>query len=633
MSANAIRMGKAFVEIFGDLDPLSRTLKLGESKLKGFGEKISAIGERLAKAGGAVIGVEGIVGLLEKLQGASESGAALTRLSQQTGVSVEALGELGHAAEEAGLDLDHVTTSIGRMQKFLVEAAHGSKEGHQALAMLGVTISELARLSPDRQFERIGLALAKIRDPAIRDALAMQLFGKSGQEALPIFARGAGWLRKMRDEAVELGRKTKEEAAASFEFTRAIDSLWKAINRVTSSLAGALVPNVQDLAKKMQSGATVLSAWIKAHKDWIVAGAKGAGIALALGAGILLLGTAVTHVAAGFGGMAAAATFGMGIVATVIAAVLSPIGLLTAGVVALALYFGTSTGAIGASVEWLSGVFFQLQADFDVAWKGITAALKAGNLANAMKVAGALLKLEWGRAVGFLETKWIEFKYAALDVALELASGFAGALIEAFGQIEKMWNALEARLTAGAIKVYAMFEKKGALSPAESGAIDIATGLARGAADARTDAWTGQAKSMAGQAIAGLRLIAPGAKQGELDGVEDRLRGLTDDLARASRAAEDEAKQPSKGAANLPTTDHLSSLAHSTEKGIGSEDVRTREGFKSVAAALRQGRGDPASEAAKTLAQMKTNQDRQVRYDRDIRNTLVNGFKTVSFPG
>ncbi|MCL4733285.1 hypothetical protein KJZ71_05865, partial [Patescibacteria group bacterium] len=168
-----IRAGRAFVEL-GVSDKLSAGLKAAQKKLEAFGEGLRSIGTKMAG-----IGVAAITALLGTAKAFSDSGDALDKMSARTGVSVEALSELGYAADLSGTDMETLENGLRVMQKTLVEASQGSKGANEALARLGLTVQDLAKLSPDEQFKLLADRISRIQDPAARAAMAMELFGKA----------------------------------------------------------------------------------------------------------------------------------------------------------------------------------------------------------------------------------------------------------------------------------------------------------------------------------------------------------------------------------------------------------------------------------------------------------------------
>jgi hypothetical protein len=54
-SAQGIRAGRAYVELFADDSKLMRALKLAETKLKAFGDAVTAMGRKMLAAGTAIV--------------------------------------------------------------------------------------------------------------------------------------------------------------------------------------------------------------------------------------------------------------------------------------------------------------------------------------------------------------------------------------------------------------------------------------------------------------------------------------------------------------------------------------------------------------------------------------------------
>jgi len=116
----------------------------------------------------------------------SDMGDSIAKMSARTGIGVESLSELGYAAEMSGTSMESFEKSVRTMQKTLVAAAGGSAAAVGALRKLGLTAADLDGLSPEQQFKLIADQLSKIEDPAARAVVAMDIFGKSGAELLPI---------------------------------------------------------------------------------------------------------------------------------------------------------------------------------------------------------------------------------------------------------------------------------------------------------------------------------------------------------------------------------------------------------------------------------------------------------------
>jgi len=111
----------------------------------------------------------------------------LGNIADKLGVSFEFIQTLEEAANRSGTSIDAVSAAFGRLQKSVLGVDEESKAAQKALSEIGVTSEELAKLSPEDQYQRIGAALAGIEDPARRTATATALFGKAGSDLIPFF--------------------------------------------------------------------------------------------------------------------------------------------------------------------------------------------------------------------------------------------------------------------------------------------------------------------------------------------------------------------------------------------------------------------------------------------------------------
>ena len=159
-------------------------------------------------------------------------GDALDKMSLRTGVSAEALSELGFAAEQAGADLETLENGLKFMQRSLVDAAKGSATAQQALSLLGLSVADLAGLSPDQQFKALADRLSQVTDPALRTALAMEIFGRAGTKLLPLLSSGAAGIEELQQQARSLGltvsTQTAKEAA---ELNDTLNILWRVVKQ------------------------------------------------------------------------------------------------------------------------------------------------------------------------------------------------------------------------------------------------------------------------------------------------------------------------------------------------------------------------------------------------------------------
>lgn len=157
---------------------------------------------------------------------------ALTKLSDKTGIGIEAIQRLKYIAEQSGNTLDQVTAAVSQLQNRLAE---GDKSAVGALRALGLTFQELKSLSPDQQLEAIARQVAAIEDPMERTRLATELFGKAGAEILPTLIADF-------DKLGAAAPRMSEKAVKAFaDIGDAIDHAWTVAKTATGEGVAAAI--------------------------------------------------------------------------------------------------------------------------------------------------------------------------------------------------------------------------------------------------------------------------------------------------------------------------------------------------------------------------------------------------------
>ncbi len=437
-NSQAIRAGKAFVELFADDKRLVRGLKAASAKLKAWGASVTAIGRSMFTGGAAVLGALGGAGKVF-----ADMGSRFADMSARTGASVEALSELGYAAEMSGADLETLETGLRKMQKTIGEAASGSKSAEDALAGLGLTLADLKDLSPEDQFVRVSAALAGIENPTQRAAAAMEVFGRSGTRLLPMMADGVEGLDAMRRKARELGLvMSREDAAAADALGDTLDSLWKVLKMGVFAIGSALAPVMKEFAERAARIIKNIVDWVRQNKELIATIFKVAAAVTAGGVALMVLGGLLSGLGTVFGMLATVAAgvgTALGVVGTVLGAILSPVGLVVAAVASLAGYLLYASGVGEQALSWLGRQFTALRDTALAAWRGIGDALAAGDIVLAAKVLWLTLKMEWQKGIAWLTDKWIAFKEALMSVWTEAVYGTAKILTSAWAGIQAAW--------------------------------------------------------------------------------------------------------------------------------------------------------------------------------------------------
>jgi hypothetical protein len=186
-------------------------------------------------------------------------GSALDDMTQRTGVSVEMLSGLSHAAQMSDTSLESLQSGLVKMAKFTESAADGAKAAQGTLTQLGLSVRQLKALTPDQQFLAFADALNAIEDPGKRASVAMEVFGKGAVELDILLKEGSSGIREFIGEAYDLNKvMSGETAAAAAETADAIDNMLKSLDAVVIAIGKQLAPIVRFLADALRATVTVL---------------------------------------------------------------------------------------------------------------------------------------------------------------------------------------------------------------------------------------------------------------------------------------------------------------------------------------------------------------------------------------
>lgn len=447
--AQGIRAGKAFVEL-GVSDRLTAGLRRAQKRLKAFGAGLRSIGTRITAIGSSLIAP-----LAASVKVFSSAGDQLDKMSKRTGISVEALSELGFAAEQSGADLATLESGIRVMQRTMGDASQGLATAVDAFDALGISVEQLQGLTPEQQFTLIADRLSRIADPSARAAAAMDVFGRSGTRLLPLLSDGAKGMAELRDQARSLGLTVETETASEAALlTDTLNILWRVLKQGVFTIGSALAPVIIDVSNRITRVVVRVSEWIKQNKQLVVTALKVAAAVTAGGVALVALGFLFSGLAAGLGGLATIISgvgAALGVVGSVLVAMISPIGLVISAVVGLGTTLLVTTDAGAEALAWLGARFRSLKDTVFKVIGGIGDALAAGDIALAAKILWLTLKLTWQQGVAALNRVWLEAKrffvgtaqkmfYGALALSEQVLHALEVAWIETTAFLSRTWT-------------------------------------------------------------------------------------------------------------------------------------------------------------------------------------------------
>jgi len=243
--------------------------------------------------------------------------------------------------------------------------------------------------------------------------------------------------------AVESGRfATRRDASNVQAYVGALLRLSNAMQAFRDAVGSAVLPLLSRWPSALARVVERATAWVRANRGLVQSIARLASIVVATGTAIAIIGRTIATVGSVFGVLAGAASFAatvMAVIGSVFTAILSPIGLVIAGVVALGGYLLYTSGVGQQALDWLSGAFGGLLADASEAMDGIYAALANGDIESAAEILWLGLKLQWEKGVNALNQIWINAKDFFLQVWSNASFTAAGYFIDAWALVESGW--------------------------------------------------------------------------------------------------------------------------------------------------------------------------------------------------
>lgn len=288
ISTLTIEMAADVARLRQDMDRIQKTVESAVGRIK------DAAGIAANALGAVGVGLS-VAGFSAFIKGAIDAADALDEMSGRYGVSAKELSALQLSFKQAGMAPDAMAKSLGKLQ---VEMAKGG----EALAAIGVKVKSAdgTLRSTTEVLSEVADKFQGMQDGAGKTALAMEIFGKSGADMVPLLNGGSEGIAEMTAMAERLGLVISDEAAAQAgAFNDTLELLGLGVQGVGSQIAAQLLPTLSGLAGQFLQSMTSGDR-LKKTADFLAAGLKGLYV---VGLGVVEL---FTTVGATLGGVSAA---------------------------------------------------------------------------------------------------------------------------------------------------------------------------------------------------------------------------------------------------------------------------------------------------------------------------------------
>jgi hypothetical protein len=191
--------------------------------------------------------------LIEFGKSVFDSATQIARVSQITGASAQMLGVFHKAAGDLGISVEVVDKSFVKLSKSILSLQNGSSQSVQAFGQLGLSAKSFVGLNTDQKIKLVVDQLGAMAAGTNRAALAQQLLGRGGAEALPIFQSLAGdGFAKAREEAEKLGILFDSQTANSIlAMKKQMEDMKGEAEGAATQFEIGLIPAISDAAGAM----------------------------------------------------------------------------------------------------------------------------------------------------------------------------------------------------------------------------------------------------------------------------------------------------------------------------------------------------------------------------------------------
>lgn len=280
--------------------------KLG-TQFQDVGGKITAAGHALAplsKIGAAVAG--GLGALAVKAGRAADD---LNTLSKTSGISTKQLQLYAASADLVDVSVEDMAKSQTKLKKNMLTASRGTGDAAKAFEMLGVKVkgADGHLRNQDEVFQEVIKKLGTMTNETERDALAMQIFGKSATALNPMIEDMGKTYELVTDTMAKnkikfVDQETLDQANA---FNDQIDTMkfiaTAAFQQIGSKLAAYLLPAITRVQEAFSHFMGILSN-LSGRTLAIITGIGG-GFAV-IAPTLLIVGGLVTKMGVAFSGLA-----------------------------------------------------------------------------------------------------------------------------------------------------------------------------------------------------------------------------------------------------------------------------------------------------------------------------------------
>jgi hypothetical protein len=258
-----MKIFELFGSIFVESDQANQSMDKTDSKAKKIAGSLGKGIKTAAKWSAAIVGGATVVGgaMLKAGEKFAETTDRVDKLSQRLGLSREGFQEWDFVLSQAGVSIDSMQMGMKTMSQRMDDVIKGGGKGVEIFDKLNVSVVDAtgAVRSQEDVFNEAITALQGMDDGIEKAALAQELFGRNGQDLLPLLNSEAEGVEELKKQARDMGLVLGDDAIdAGVKFTDTMDAVKRTVKGLATGLMGGIMPTLQGFLEMIQSNMPVI---------------------------------------------------------------------------------------------------------------------------------------------------------------------------------------------------------------------------------------------------------------------------------------------------------------------------------------------------------------------------------------
>lgn len=174
-------------------------------------------------------------------------------LSEKYGISVETMSEFSYAARLSEADNEALAAGFRKLNDNMVKTAAGQGAAKDAFEVLGIKVKNANGefRSTDEVLKDVADKFSSFENGATKTALAVDIFGKSGDALIPMLNEGRHGLEEMSEEAKKMGLVISGETAHSAkEFEDDLERVKMSMEGAATKVMTQMLPTFRNLSQQ-----------------------------------------------------------------------------------------------------------------------------------------------------------------------------------------------------------------------------------------------------------------------------------------------------------------------------------------------------------------------------------------------